>query len=120
MIKLTGVLVSAALASAVLAGCGSERSVEAYCGTFYGEGGELRDRWSDAQGADPLTQAATLLQAPQEMKTFFDRLEKVAPDEIQPDVAAVRDSEVFSMDWRWRPACGAEAAGRRRARCVTA
>jgi hypothetical protein len=28
--------------------------------------------------------------------------------------------EVFSMDWRRRPSCGAEAAGRRRARCVAA
>ena len=29
-------------------------------------------------------------------------------------------SEVFSTDWRWRPTCGAEAAGRPRPGCVTA
>jgi hypothetical protein len=27
---------------------------------------------------------------------------------------------VFSMDWQRRASCGAEAAGRRRTRCVTA
>lgn len=86
-------------AAVVLAGCsGEERSVEAYCSTFYGEGSELRDQWTEAGGSDLLGQAVTLLQAPQDLATFFDKLEKVAPDDIQPDVAAVRDSLKDQID----------------------
>lgn len=76
-----------------LTGCSSSRSVENYCETFYGEGSILRERFSsmDAE-SDPLGSFATALSAPQELATFFTKLEEVSPEEIAPDVAVLRDT----------------------------
>jgi hypothetical protein len=76
----------------------SERSVDAYCATFYGEGSELHNQWAASSGGDPLTQVVTLVAVPGDMAVFFDKLDKVAPDDIEPDVAAVRDSLKRQLD----------------------
>jgi hypothetical protein len=39
-----------------------------------------------------LLQLATLIAAPQELATFFARLDKVAPDDIEPDVAVLQNA----------------------------
>ncbi|TFV88575.1 hypothetical protein [Blastococcus sp. CT_GayMR16] len=81
-----------ALLLSLLAACGG-RSVEAYCETFYGEGQELRQQWIDAGNTeDPFAAMGTIFSAPRDLAAFFDRLEKVAPDDIQPDVAQLRDA----------------------------
>jgi hypothetical protein len=82
---------SAALLAGLLSSCGSGRSVQAYCSTFYGEGAKLRGEFTPDE-QQPLKSLVTLLAAPQELATFFGKLDKVAPDEIEPDVAVVRDT----------------------------
>lgn len=81
-----------ALALALTA-CGSGRSVEAYCTTFYGEGQELRQQWLDSNASgDPLAGMAQLFSAPRDLAVFFDELSGVAPEDIRPDVETVRDT----------------------------
>ena len=81
------------VSAAVLTGCGSGRSVEAYCSTFYGEGQELRQRWLDTNAeGDPVAGLAQLFSAPRDLAVFFGELSDVAPEEIQPDVETVRDT----------------------------
>jgi hypothetical protein len=36
--------------------------------------------------------------APQDLEIFFDKLDKVAPDDIEPDVGVVRDSLQKQID----------------------
>lgn len=76
----------------------SRRSVDAYCSTFYGEGTRLHDQWAAGAEGDVLTQSVTLLAASGDMVVFFDKLDKVAPQDIEPDVAAVRDSLKRQLD----------------------
>jgi hypothetical protein len=72
---------------------GSQRSVEAYCKTFYGYGKEIRDRGMAAnRSQDPVRMLQTLASTPRDLYALFDRLQKVAPDEIEPDVATLRDA----------------------------
>lgn len=79
--------------AAGLSGCGTGRSIEAYCTTFYGEGQELRQRWLDNNATgDPVAGLAQLFSAPRDLAVFFDGLSDVAPDEIRPDVETVRDT----------------------------
>ncbi|MGY1728095.1 hypothetical protein ACI79J_14090 [Geodermatophilus sp. SYSU D01062] len=79
--------------SVTLTACGQGRSVEAYCDVFYGEGQELRDAWTQAGNTDdPLAGMAAMFSAPRDLATFFGRLAEVAPDEIEPDVAALHDA----------------------------
>jgi hypothetical protein len=76
---------------ALLTAC-SGRSVEAYCATFYGEGSQLRQQWIDAGNTDdPFGAIGTIFSAPGDLASFFEELEEVAPDEIQPDVEQLRD-----------------------------
>lgn len=75
---------------------GPGRSVAAYCRTWQEEGTKLRNRQIAAQNQGesgdifgPITAA---MGAPGDLAAFFDKLEKVAPDEIEPDVKRYRDA----------------------------
>lgn len=84
------VVVLGVLASA---GCGPQRSVAAYCKTFYGEGQKIRTQAQQAATSnDPLQQLAEVLGSPAQLYQLFKKLDKVAPDDIQPDVETLRDS----------------------------
>lgn len=93
----------AALLSVSLAmvACSPERSVASFCATFEQESVRLQDKYQqrmEAAGAsnDPLGALllgmGTLLEAQGDFVVLFNRLEQVAPTEIQPEVAAVRDT----------------------------
>jgi len=74
-----------------------DRSVKAYCKTFYDEGVKLHEKWSaqtrQANESDNVFAAiATVAGSPRDLADYFGKLEKVAPDGIQSDVAAVRDA----------------------------
>lgn len=64
-----------------------QRSVAAYCSTYKEEKARLAklpgDTWPAGIFNDELSDAG-------EIATSVDRLEKVAPDEIRPDVATIR------------------------------
>lgn len=76
------------------------RSVESFCATYKKEATTLHDKYdraaSNAKADDSLSSMinglGTVAQAPGDLVVLFDRLDKVAPDDIQPDVEAVRDS----------------------------
>jgi hypothetical protein len=90
----TIVLISAACSSS-----GSNRSVAAFCGSFKAQAIQLRVKYqmqaASAQGTDPLSGLVSLtgnlLEAQGDLVVLFARLDQVAPSEIEPDVAAVRD-----------------------------
>lgn len=75
---------------------GPHRSVSAYCHTWQAEGNKLHNQWKQqlAQGDpnDPFSSVPTVFGAPKDLATFFDRLEKVSPDDIKDDVARERDA----------------------------
>lgn len=67
----------------------------------------LRAKYDDrAAGLDPegdplmslIVALGSLVEAQGDLVVMFDRLEKVAPEEIQPEVAAVRDSMKDQLD----------------------
>jgi hypothetical protein len=87
----------ALLGSAVtIAGCGGPtRSVAAYCGYFYGEGGHLRERWlhSGAEaGQNPLGALSSTFAALPELASFMHELSLRAPAEVAPDVQTLADA----------------------------
>ena len=85
-----------------LLGCAeSERSTEAYCASVVEQQDELAAKYNTR--ADELAEsddgllvllgaAATAFEAQGDLGVYFDKLERVAPPEIQEDVAAVRDA----------------------------
>lgn len=79
-----------------LAGCGAPtRSVAAYCGYFYGEGGHLRERWlhSGAEaGQNPLGALTSAFAALPELASFLHELALRAPADIAPDVQMLADA----------------------------
>ena len=92
--SVTGLAI-AVLTTFTVTGCtssGSTRSLAAYCKEFYSEGTAFRAGYQSAQNTDMLTQMAKLISAPQELATFFARLDKVAPDDIEPDIAVLQAS----------------------------
>ncbi|MBX6388683.1 MAG: hypothetical protein IRZ08_06735 [Frankia sp.] len=66
--------------------------MEKYCDTFWSQVESFQSQMEGAQDADALTQVAAVVAAPQELATMFGRLAKVAPEEIEPDVAVIRDA----------------------------
>jgi hypothetical protein len=73
------------------------RSVEAYCETWAAESQRLQQRWAEQGGAlqqtgNPLPALGMIAGAPRDLASLYDELEKVAPDEIQPDVVVLRDA----------------------------
>jgi hypothetical protein len=80
-------------AVAFVPGCGRARTVENYCATFWAEGGKIRNSAMEAQRSGGMLGAlSTVFSAPSDMAKFFDKLDAVAPEEIEPDVAKMRDA----------------------------
>jgi hypothetical protein len=67
------------------------RSVGNYCKTFISEGEKLRQQYNTADQQqteqNPITFIATALGVPTQVAQLFDKLDKVAPDDIEPDIA---------------------------------
>lgn len=70
---------------------GPERSVTAYCQTWQTEGQKLRARYGGADG-NFVSASIALMGAPDDLADLFDKLEKVAPSDIEPDVKRYRDA----------------------------
>ncbi len=79
----------------LLAGCGSDRSPEAYCRSFYEKAAPIRESYVEA-GKDvegnPLAAIVALFSAPGDLASIFDGMIDHAPDEIRSDTVIVRDS----------------------------
>lgn len=100
-------VVAACLVAAVLAACVPQRSPEAFCDTYWEQKQEYVSKYSEAEEAleqveDPLLGAlggaGMMAQAIGDVVIIFERLEAVAPEEIRPDVAAIRDSLKSQVD----------------------
>jgi hypothetical protein len=77
------------------AGGGSERSAESYCDVWKREATRLHDKYqaaADGTDADPFGSLLTVAAAPGDLVVLFDKLAKVAPDEIQSEVETIHDS----------------------------
>lgn len=84
----------------------SGRSVDAFCSTYqeqkaaylarYGNAGQQADSGDPA--ADLLGSAVQLGSALGDIVIMFDKLSKVAPDDIEPDVSAIHDSLQKQID----------------------
>lgn len=99
------------LAAGAAASCGGEeaqqRSTEAFCQTVAAEQQRLGDKYEarfdgiSAEG-DPLAglalSAASLVEVQGDLVVYFDRLEGVAPSEVQPEVAAVGQAFADQLD----------------------
>ena len=87
-----GVSVCIALAVISVGGCGGpKRSAAAFCKTLVSEKQRFLSTYDNSKQA-PLQSMFTGLASVGEIPVIFDKLDKVAPDDIEPDVAAVRDS----------------------------
>lgn len=75
---------------------GPERSVASYCRVWQEEGTKLRDRQIAAQrqgeSGDIFAPITAAMAGPGDLAAVFDKLDKVAPDEIEPDVRRYRDA----------------------------
>ncbi|HEX4493381.1 MAG TPA: hypothetical protein VH914_19410 [Acidimicrobiia bacterium] len=91
-VSIACVLATAALV-APLAACShsTPRSVTAFCNTLAQQKQQFLSEY-DTSGQDPLQGFVTGMSSLGEIPVIFDRLDKVAPPDIEPDVAAVRDS----------------------------
>ena len=78
-----------------------QRSVQAFCDTFKKEGTAMHDKYQSAADSAKssgyslsslVSSMGSIAQEPGDMAVLFDRLDKVAPNDIEPDVAAVRDA----------------------------
>lgn len=100
--RIHGLAVVGVLLLVPLSACGhTKRSPEALCDVFRKESIRLHDKYESQMSAangqgDPLAGlfagVGSLLQAQGDMVVMFERLDRVAPDDIEPDVAAVRDA----------------------------
>jgi hypothetical protein len=100
---LVGILLFLAVVAAIVVlavryftGAG-DRSVEAYCQTWKAEGEQLHSRWAMSQrqaqsSGDPFGALSTVMGAPTDLADFFDKLDAVAPTDIEPAVARYRDA----------------------------
>ena len=90
--SIAGLLVIAALV-APLSACSraTPRSVTAFCTTLAEQKHQFLSTY-DTSNQDPLQGLVTGLGSLGEIPVIFDRLDKVAPSDIEPDVAAVRDA----------------------------
>lgn len=95
--------VATAVTALVLGGCGNQepaRSVEKFCSTYNSEKAQFLSRYGSVgksnNGSPTARSALTDLlygfQSLGDVTVIFTKLEKVAPDEIEPDMAAVLDS----------------------------
>ena len=96
-----------ALAVVVVAagtGCGTERSVEAYCRVLDEQRRQYLEQYDPDQleglsdDEQALAGVGLAFGAMGDIPNIFDELSKVAPDEIQGDVEAVRDAFKDQLD----------------------
>jgi hypothetical protein len=76
-------------------GCGSARSVQAYCDAFWSRAVPLHDRYeahSETADENPLAALADVFSVPGDLATLMDAMAAVAPEEIRPDTESVRDN----------------------------
>ena len=82
--------------AALLAGCGGPtRSVASYCSYFYGEGGQLRERWiksSDSDSNNPFGELSSVFADLPEAASFMHELSLRAPETIAPDVQTLSEA----------------------------
>ena len=82
--------------AALLAGCGGPtRSVASYCSYFYGEGGQLRERWiksSDNDSNNPFGELSSVFADLPEAASFMHELSLRAPETIAPDVQTLSEA----------------------------
>lgn len=87
-----------------LGGCSTDssaRSVSAYCKTFYQRGTEFRSQFqgSGANGSqNPLKAIVSLITVPAQLADFFGALDKVAPPDIEPQVAQIQQAFQNEID----------------------
>jgi len=74
------------------------RSVEAFCKTYFSERSSYLKRYDNAQQQNGLGSLLTVTAAIGDVPEIFDKLDKVAPDNIEPDVSAVSASLHKSID----------------------
>lgn len=97
-IVLIATLVVVSLVTTGCLGTGSHRSVKEFCDTFKEQAIALHTKYESADksiqtgGAGTLAGLVTLVQSTSDFVVMFDALDKVAPDDIEPDVAQVLDS----------------------------
>lgn len=106
-VRLVGaVLVVSAMASLVPS-CGQSRSVDAFCDTFRSQTTAMLEKYRSRLGSldyqnhplkTLLVGAGSAIEAQGDLAVMFDHLEAVAPDEIEPEVAAVRDMYQKQLD----------------------
>lgn len=91
----------------LLGGCAPSRSPEAFCATYWEQKEEYISKYDAAateleNTGDPLVGllggTAMLAQSLGDTVVIFEKLERVAPDDIQPDVAIIRDSLQAQID----------------------
>jgi uncharacterized lipoprotein YehR (DUF1307 family) len=95
-------LVGAVSLTASLAGCGDHaptRSVEKFCSTYSSEKAKFQKQYSSIgsggsheSGAKVLTDLILGFQSLGDVSVILDKVDKVAPDDIEPDVSAVQQS----------------------------
>lgn len=82
--------------AALLTGCGGPtRSVASYCSYFYGEGGQLRERWikySDSESNNPFGELSSVFANLPEAANFMHQLSLRAPETIAPDVQTLSEA----------------------------
>ena len=102
LIRCTAAILATVALNATVVGCGTERSPEAFCEVYQSEKQtyvqKYDDRATEAESAgndDPLAGAllgvVSSFEALGDAEIFFDKLAKVSPDDIQPDVEKIRD-----------------------------
>ena len=76
----------------LLAACAQPRSAEAFCATYRSEKASFLATHGSRPGGDVLLQLASALQSVGDAGVVLDKLERVAPDEIDADMVVVRYS----------------------------
>lgn len=93
------------LAVAMLTGCAPKRSVAAFCGVIKDQSLQLHAKYMKAdQNAQSqtfggeLSALGTMLGTEGDMELMFRKLDQVAPDDIEPDVAQLLDAFEKAQD----------------------
>lgn len=93
------------LSAGVLAACssGPPRTVASFCSTYFAQKSDFLQRYSvpinsNASFGEAINGLATGFASLGAIPVIFDHLDKVAPDDIEPDVAAIRDSFKKELD----------------------
>jgi hypothetical protein len=97
--------VALALIPATLSGCGTGRSVQAYCNTMQNHKDQYLQAMADAtkqvkkgSGAGIVGGLTESISALGDIQGMWDELVQVAPDDIRPDVESVRNTSAKELD----------------------